>query len=95
VFVQSERREVLFLFVARLSRNFTLRGFPIAEKTRFSFSGLITFLKQRVDSAETVQGNCWQCFHARVGVKTHQTKNPSVAIITANPRTEPAPPSIC
>jgi hypothetical protein len=29
-----------------------------------------------------------------VGVTAHQTKIPSVAIITVNPRTEPTPPII-
>jgi hypothetical protein len=54
-----------------------------------------TFLERRVDSVGTVQRHCWRCLHTLVGVTAHQTKIPSVAIITVNPRTEPTPPIIC
>jgi hypothetical protein len=59
------------------------------------FSGLSTLLKLRVDSIDTVQRHCWQCLHALVGATANQTKIPSVAIITVNQSTEPAPPIIC
>jgi hypothetical protein len=59
------------------------------------FSGLSTFLKRRVDSVYSLQRHCWQCLHTLVNVTAYQTKNPSVAIITVNPRTEPTPPIIC
>jgi hypothetical protein len=53
------------------------------------------FFKRRVDSVCAVQRSCWQCLRALVGVTAHQTKIPSVAIITVNPRrTEPTPPII-
>ena len=70
-----------------------LRGFPITEISTIKFfSGLPTFLKQRVDSADTVQRFCTQCLHALVAVTAQPKKNPFVAIITVNPRTEPTPP---
>jgi hypothetical protein len=65
------------------------------DKQDLVFSGLCTFLKRRADSVDTVPRHCWQCLHALVGVTAHQTKIPSVAIITVNPRTEPTPPIIC
>jgi hypothetical protein len=57
--------------------------------------GLSTFLKLRVGSVGTVQRHHLQCLNALVGVAVHQAKIPSLAIITANPRTEPTPPIIC
>jgi hypothetical protein len=62
------------------------------DKHDLVFSGLSTFLKRRVESVETVQRHCWQCLHVLVGVTAHQTKIPSVAIITVNPCAEPTPP---
>ena len=76
--------------------NIHFRGvFDHGDKHDSVFSGLYTFLKRRVDSVDTVPRYCWQCLHALVGVTAHQTKIPSVAIITVNPRTEPTPPIIC
>jgi hypothetical protein len=58
------------------------------------FSGLPTFLKRRVDGVDSVQRHFWQYLHTLVGVTARKTKTPSVAIITVNPRKEPAPPII-
>jgi len=65
------------------------------DKHDLVFSGLSTLLKRHVDSVGSVHRHCWQCLHTLVGVTAHQTKIPSVAIITVNPRTEPKPPIIC
>jgi hypothetical protein len=65
------------------------------DKHDLFFSGLSTFLKLRFDSVDTVQRHCWQCLQALVGVKEHQTKIPSIAIIKVNPRTPPTPSIIC
>jgi hypothetical protein len=95
--ILKEKLDILYIYMCGPTQlNIHLEGVSDhGDKHDLVFSGLYTFLKGRVESVGSVQRHCWQCLHTPVGVTAHQTNNPSVAIITVNPRTEPMPLIIC